>query len=74
MTMSPMWTPMRNSMRVPWDTSALRSVIPALNGDRTAHGIDSTGKLDQYSIARRLYDAAGMLGNLGVEEFTAMQT
>ena len=45
---------------------------PALNGDRTAHGIDSTGKLDQYSIARRLYDAAGMLGNLGVQEFTAM--
>jgi hypothetical protein len=44
----------------------------ALNGDRAAHGIDGTGKLDQYSIASRLYDAAGMLGNLGVKQFTAM--
>ena len=45
---------------------------PTLHGDRAGDGLNDAWKLDQDSVAGRLDDAAFVLGDFGVDEFTAM--
>src|SRR5262249_51940814 len=40
----------------------------ALDGDRTAQGLDHAGELDQQPIPHGLHEAAAMLGNLRLED------
>jgi hypothetical protein len=42
-----------------------------LHLDRTAHGVDDTGELDKEAVTGGFDDAAAMLGDLGIAEFTA---
>ncbi len=45
----------------------------ALNLDGAAHGIDDAGEFDEQPVARRLDDAALMLGDLRVDEVLAVR-
>src|SRR6516162_1759165 len=46
----------------------------ALQLDRTAHRVDNAGKLRKEAVASRFDDAAAMLGDFGIAEFTANRT
>ena len=46
---------------------------PVLDLDRAAHRFDRAGELDQHAVARRLHDAALVLGDLGVDQLASMR-
>jgi len=45
---------------------------PTLNVDGAAHGVDDAGELGQQPVARRLHQPSVMLGELGIEQGSAM--
>src|SRR5271157_5358007 len=62
-SMSPMWMPMRHSIRRSVGTPVSRSAIRFLERDRALHGTDHRGELDQHAVAGRLDDPPAMIGN-----------
>ena len=46
---------------------------PPLHRDRTGDGLDHARELDQDAVAGRFDDAALVLGDLGIDQFTAMR-
>jgi hypothetical protein len=68
MMMSPTLMPMRNSMRRPAGTAALRAIISRCTSTAPPHRVDDTGELDEEAVAGGFDDAAAMLGDLGIAE------
>ena len=64
---------MRNSIRLFGRHVGIALGHAALDFDRAAHGIDDAGELDQHAVAGGLDDTAGMLGDLGIDQFAAMR-
>ena len=46
---------------------------PTLHGDRTGDGLNDARELDQDAVAGRLDDAALVVGDLRIDEFTTMR-